>query len=31
MPPNPFLVMFSFVGERAYERGTLRDYLRREG
>jgi thioredoxin-related protein len=31
MPPNPFLVMFSFVGERAYERGTLRDYLRQPG
>jgi thioredoxin-related protein len=31
MPPNPFLVMFSFVGERAYERGTLRDYLRQQG
>ena len=29
LPPNPFLVMFSFVGERAYEQGTLRDYLRR--
>jgi thioredoxin-related protein len=31
MAPDPFLVMFSFVGERAYERGTLRDYLRPQG
>ena len=30
MPPGAFLVMFAFVAERAYERGTLRDYLRRQ-
>jgi len=28
--PQDFLRMFAFVGERAYERGTLRDYLRRQ-
>jgi thioredoxin-related protein len=31
MPPRSFLVMFTFVGERAYERGSLRDYLRQYG
>jgi thioredoxin-related protein len=31
MPPRGFLLMFAFVGERAYERGTLRDYLRQQG
>ena len=30
MPPRSFLLMFAFVGERAYERGSLRDYLRRQ-
>jgi thioredoxin-related protein len=30
LPPKPFLAMFAFVGERAYERGTLRDYLRQQ-
>ena len=30
MPPRNFLLMFAFVGERAYERGSLRDYLRRQ-
>ena len=29
MAPAAFLVMFAFVAERAYERGSLRDYLRR--
>jgi len=29
--PKDFLRMFAFVGDRAYERGTLRDYLRRQG
>jgi len=29
MAPAGFLVMFAFVAERAYERGSLRDYLRR--
>jgi thioredoxin-related protein len=31
MPPRAFLLMFAFVAERAYERGSLRDYLRRQG
>jgi thioredoxin-related protein len=31
MPPHWFLVMFAFVADRAYERGSLRDYLRRLG
>jgi thioredoxin-related protein len=31
MSPRGFLLMFAFVGERAYERGSLRDYLRRQG
>jgi thioredoxin-related protein len=30
MHPRAFLLMFSFVGERAYERGSLSDYLRRQ-
>jgi len=30
MAPRGFLLMFAFVGERAYERGSLRDYLRRQ-
>lgn len=30
-PPRAFLLMFAFVGERAYERGSLRDYLRQQG
>ena len=29
VPPREFLIMFAFVGDRAYERGSLRDYLRR--
>jgi thioredoxin-related protein len=28
MPPRDFLIMFGFVADRAYERGSLRDYLR---
>ena len=28
--PQDFLRVFSFVGERGYEQGTLRDYLRRQ-
>jgi len=28
--PKDFIRMFAFVGERAYERGTLRDFLRRQ-
>ena len=28
LKPNDFLAMFRFVSERAYERGTLRDYLK---
>ncbi len=28
LKPTDFIRMFSYVGERAYERGTLRDYLR---
>ena len=31
LAPKDFLRMFSFVGEHAYERGSLRDYLRRQG
>jgi len=31
MPPRAFLLMFAFVAERAYERGSLRDYLRQLG
>ena len=30
LAPNDFMRMFAFVGERAYERGTLRDFLRRQ-
>jgi thioredoxin-related protein len=30
LPPESFLVMFAFAGERAYERGSLRDYLRQQ-
>jgi thioredoxin-related protein len=30
MPPREFLLMFAFVGERAYERGSLRDFWRRQ-
>jgi thioredoxin-related protein len=29
LAPGDFLRMFAFVAERAYERGSLRDYLRR--
>ncbi|HLK80562.1 MAG TPA: thioredoxin family protein [Xanthobacteraceae bacterium] len=29
LAPKDFLRMFAFVAERAYERGSLRDYLRR--
>jgi thioredoxin-related protein len=29
LAPADFLRMFAFVGERAYERGSLRDFLRR--
>ncbi len=31
LAPKDFIRMFSFVAEGAYERGTLRDYLRRHG
>lgn len=30
LPPNPFLAMFAFAGEHAYEHGSLRDFLRRQ-
>jgi thioredoxin-related protein len=29
VPPRGFLIMFAFVADHAYERGSLRDYLRR--
>jgi thioredoxin-related protein len=29
MPARGFLIMFAFVADHAYERGSLRDYLRR--
>jgi thioredoxin-related protein len=29
MAPRDFLIMFAFVADRGYERGSLRDYLRR--
>ncbi len=29
MPPRGFLIMFAFVVDHGYERGSLRDYLRR--
>lgn len=28
MPPQQFLAMFRYVSERAYEKGSLRDYLK---
>jgi thioredoxin-related protein len=28
--PKSFLAMFAFAGERAYDRGSLRDFLRRQ-
>ena len=31
LPPKEFLAMFTFVGEHAYERVSLRDYLRQQG
>ena len=31
MPPGAFLIMFAFVADHGYERGSLRDYLRRLG
>jgi thioredoxin-related protein len=31
MPPRSFLIMFAFVADHAYERGSLRDYLRHLG
>lgn len=31
LPPKPFLLMFSFIGEDAYERESLSDYRRRHG
>jgi thioredoxin-related protein len=31
LEPKDFLRLFSFVAERAYERGSLRDYLRQQG
>jgi thioredoxin-related protein len=30
LPPKLFLVMVTFAGERAYERGSLRDFLRQQ-
>ena len=30
LAPRDFIRMFAFVGERAYERGSLRDFLRRQ-
>ncbi len=30
LPPKWFLAMFAFVGDRAYEHGSLRDYLRQQ-
>jgi thioredoxin-related protein len=30
LAPKDFMRMFAFVGERAYERGSLRDYLRKQ-
>jgi thioredoxin-related protein len=30
LAPNDFMRMFGFVADRAYERGSLRDYLRRQ-
>jgi thioredoxin-related protein len=30
LAPKDFIRMFSYVAERAYERGTLRDYLRKQ-
>jgi thioredoxin-related protein len=30
LKPEDFIRMFAYVAERAYERGTLRDYLRRQ-
>jgi len=30
LAPRDFVRMFAFVAERAYERGSLRDYLRRQ-
>ena len=31
LAPKDFIRMFAYVAERAYERGTLRDYLRQHG
>jgi thioredoxin-related protein len=31
LQPDHFLAMFRFVAEKAYERGTFRDYLRKPG
>jgi thioredoxin-related protein len=31
IPPRGFLIMFAFVADHAYERGSLRDYLRQLG
>jgi thioredoxin-related protein len=30
LPPKWFLAMFTFAGEHAYERGSLRDFLRQQ-
>ena len=30
LAPKDFIRMFAYVGDHAYERGTLRDYLRRQ-
>ncbi len=30
LPPKQFLAMFMFAGEHAYERGSLRDWLRQQ-
>ena len=31
LAPKDFIRMFAFVGDHGYERGSLRDYLRRQG
>ena len=31
MPPPQFLALFRYVSERAYEKGSLRDYLKANG
>jgi len=31
LQPKDFRTMFAFVADKAYERGTLRDYLKAQG